>query len=277
MRSTAEWFSAWLDETLGGYRWPQGEGATPRYSVVVGKRTQDPRSGTRARGLHILYRGTAAVVRTRDIRTLARSLLADLPASGLAHRNDAIYLSAGAIAGDGAAAIVPGYFLTRLARLRRRAQMARVLLPGTITVALDRSGNRLVPVPGLAIPSGAFDRLVSMDDDADPRDERAFIDRPVPVGAVLTLGPSEISGLSPIARSLALYRWGARIVNLSAVGGSALESLGRLVAEVPTLQVGWQDPVGWLGPLGELLADPRGRARSAVERGTRSAVWEIRA
>lgn len=252
VRSTSEWFSAWLDEALGGYRRAQGDGSSPRYSVVVGKSYQDPRSGTRGRGLHILYRGTAAVVRTRDLRTLGRALLAELGAAGLAQRDDAIYLAAGAIMTPHAAAIVPSYFLSRLARLRRRAEMAGVLLPGTMTVALDGAGSRLLPMPALETPPGLLDRLAGPD---DAPDERAFVDRPVRVGAVLSLGPSAVGGLSPASRSLALYRWGARVVNLGVLGGPAVESLGRLVTEVPCLQVGWQDPVTWLGPLGELLSD----------------------
>jgi hypothetical protein len=235
------------------------EGSTPRYSVVVGKSYQDPRSGTRGRGLHILYRGTAAIVRTRDLRTLGRALLSELASAGLAQREDAIYLAAGAIMTQHAAAIVPSYFLSRLARLRRRAEMAGVLLPGTMTVALRGSGNRLLPLPSLDTPPGNLDRLAGPDDETD---ERAFVDRSTRVGAVLSLGPSAVGGLSPASRSLALYRWGARVVNLSVQGGPAIKSLGRLVTEVPCLQVGWQDPVTWLGPLGELLSDA-GPAREA--------------
>jgi hypothetical protein len=244
---------------------PVGEGSPPGYSVVVGKSHRDPRSGTRARGLHILYRGTAAVVRTRDLRTLGRALLANLGAAGLSDRKDAIYLSAGAIAGSGAAAIVPSYFLSRLARLRRRAEMAGVALPGTMAVALDASSNRLLPLPSLETPPGMLDRLAGVD---EALDERAFVDRPMPIGAVLSLGPSEIPGLSPAPRGVALYRWGTRVMNLDVLGGSAVESLGRLISEVPCLHVGWQDPVTWLGPLGEVLAhaakDPAAQSEGPV-------------
>jgi hypothetical protein len=262
VRSTAEWFSTWLDETLRRYRGEPAEGATPRYSVVVGRTTGDPRSGPR--GLHILYAGTAAVVRTRDLRTLARSLLAELGTTALAHRDDAIYLSAGTITAGGAAAILPSFFLSRLARLRRRAEMAGVLLPGTMMVALDLSGNRLLPVSSLDMDPDALDRLASLGGD-DTRDERAFIDEPVPVAAVLSLGPSEIRGLSPMSRSRALYRWGSRVVNLRVLGGPALESVGRLMDEVPCLQVGWEDPVDWFAPLADLLRDASDVHRREVD------------
>jgi hypothetical protein len=267
VRSTSEWFSAWLDEALEAYRRPSGEGSTPRYSVVVGKSYQDPRSGTRGHGLHILYRGTAAVVRTRDLRTLGRALLSDLGAAGFAERRDAIYLAGGAIMTPHAAAIVPSYFISRLARLRRRAEMAGVVLPGTMTVALDHKASRLLPLPSLETPPNVLDRLVGPD---DAPDARAFVDQPVRVGALLSLGPSAVGGLSSASRSIALYRWGTRVVNLGVLGGPAVESLAQLVTQVPCLQVGWQDPVSWLGPLGELLSYTREAHEEDLDEARRS-------
>lgn len=234
-------------------------------------------------GLHILYRGTAAIVRTTDIRQLARSLLAEISSGDLAERQDAIYLSAGAIVGAGSAAVVPSFFISQLARLRRRAQVAGVTLPGTTTVALDPASLSLVRTTAIVSDEELTGALAALPDGSEP-DARAIIAEPTRVGAILSLGPSEVPALQPFSRSLALYRWGGRVLNLRALGGGAIEPLGRLFLETPSLSVTWHDPRGWLEPLGVLLddpaADPAGdpAAGSADGHGrTRGALLEIRA
>lgn len=255
MRSTSRWFSAWLDHALDRFHTDGGTEGTPQYSVVVGEGAQGAPSGTRARKLHILYRGTAAIVRTRDLVTLSRALFLEMGAAGLADRDDAIYLAAGSIASitHDTSALVPGYFVARLARLRRRAELAGLLLPGSTTAALDLEAGRLIPLPGLEIRPGSFDLLPS-DPAAGERDDRAFIEKPTKLGAILSLGPSEAPGLTPMPKSLALYRWSAKILNLDVLGGAAVEALGRLVGETPCHMVGWQDPAAWLNVLGDTIA-----------------------
>jgi hypothetical protein len=265
VRSTSAWFSAWLDQALERFRSEGEDRGAPRYSVVLGEPKQGAMSGTRVRKLHILYRGTAAIVRTRDLRTLSRALFSELGSAGLAERDDAIYLAAGAIASSmhDASALVPGYFVARLARLRRRAELAGLLLPGSTTTALDLEGRRLVPLPRLEIRRDAFE-LLPRDPQDGERDDRAFIDRPVKLGALLSLGPSEASGLSPMPKGLALYRWSAKVLNLGVLGGAAVETLGRLVHEVPCHQVGWRDPATWLSVLDRAMTTtPDGERRRA--------------
>jgi hypothetical protein len=156
---------------------------------------------------------------------------------------------------------VPGYFVARLARLRRRAEISGLLLPGTTSVALDLSSGRLLPLPELDVLPDAISELTSARASHQP-DQRAFIDQPVELGAMLSLGPSAAPGLQPMPRALALYRWSAKVLNLARLEGRAIEGLGRYMEDLPCLQVGWQDPANWLGPLGDELASGTDRTAS---------------
>jgi hypothetical protein len=220
---------------------------------VVGGSGEGTSGRPKPRKLHILYRGTAAIVRTTDLQTIARALFGELSSAGLSERDDAIYLAAGALVGGSSAALVPGYFVARLARLRRRAEVSGLLLPGTTSVALDLESGRLLPLPELEVAPDALSQLTNGRASHQP-DPRAFIDHPVELGAMLSLGPSAAPGLQPMPRALALYRWSAKILNLATLEGRAVESLGRFIEDLPCLQVGWQDPANWLGALGDELA-----------------------
>jgi hypothetical protein len=228
---------------------------------VVGESVEGSSGRPKPRKLHILYRGTAAIVRTTDLQTLARALFGELGSAGLSERDDAIYLAAGALVGRSSAAVVPGYFVARLARLRRRAEISGLLLPGTTSVALDLGSGRLLPLPELDVTPDALSQLTNAHASHQP-DRRAFIDHPVELGAILSLGPSAAPGLQPMPRALALYRWSSKVLNLATLEGRAVEGLGRFIEDLPCLQVGWQDPANWLGPLGDELASGEARTRS---------------
>jgi hypothetical protein len=257
LRSTSVRFSEWLDGALARYAVGSETASSHHYSIVVGEPVEGPMTRPRGRKLHILYRGTAAIVRTTDIHTLCRALFCELGASALAERDDAIYLAAGALVGRDGAALVPGYFVSRLARLRRRAELSGLLLPGSTAVALDLDGRHVLPLPELEVHPDALPQLAATGLSSQ-RDERGFIDRPIELGAMLSLGPSEVPGLQPAAAALSLYRWSAKVINLATLGGRAVETLGRVMGEVPSLQVGWQDPATWLGALGDSLASTSG-------------------
>jgi len=228
---------------------------------VVGGSGEGSSGRPKPRKLHILYRGTAAIVRTTDLQTLARALFGELSSASLSERDDAIYLSAGALVGRDSAAIVPGYFVARLARLRRRAEISGLLLPGTTSVALDLASGRLLPLPELEVPPDALSQLTNARASHQP-DQRAFIDHPVELGAILSLGPSAAPGLQPMPRALALYRWSSKVINLAKLEGRAVEGLGRFIEDLPCLQVGWQDPASWLGALGDELTSGADRTAS---------------
>jgi hypothetical protein len=255
VRSTSTWFSEWLDHALGSYV-IDAKPDSFHYSIVVGESGEGSSGRPKPRKLHILYRGTAAIVRTTDLQTIARALFGELSAASLSEREDAIYLSAGALVGGASAALVPGYFVARLARLRRRAEISGLLLPGTTSVALDLESRRLLPLPELEVPPDALSRLADGRASHQP-DHRSFIDQPVELGAMLSLGPSAAPGLQPIARALTLYRWSAKVLNLAKLGGPAVEGLGRALEDLPCFQVGWQDPANWLGALGHELGSDR--------------------
>ena len=228
---------------------------------MVGESAEGSSGRPKPRKLHILYRGTAAIVRTTDLQTIARSLFGELSSASLSERDDAIYLSAGALVGGTSAALVPGYFVARLARLRRRAEVSGLLLPGTTSVALDLASGRLLPLPELEVSPDALSQLTNGRASHQP-DQRAFIDQPVELGAMLSLGPSAAPGLQPISRALTLYRWSAKVLNLAKLESRAVEGLGRIIEGLPCFQVGWQDPANWLGALGDEFASGAARTTS---------------
>ena len=228
---------------------------------MVGESGEGSSGRPKPRKLHILYRGTAPIVRTTDLRTIARALFGELSTAALSERDDAIYLSAGALVGGASAALVPGYFVARLARLRRRAEISGLLLPGTTSVALDLQSGRLLPLPELEVAPDALSHLTN-GRATHQLDERAFIDQPVELGAMLSLGPSAAPGLQPISRAVTLYRWSAKVLNLAKLQGRAVEGLGRVIEDLPCFQVGWQDPANWLGALGDELASGTDRTTS---------------
>src|SRR5918996_1219946 len=127
IRTTSERFGAWLGDALAAHLGP--EEGPPRYSIVVGDR-----STRRRREYDILYRGCAAVVRTRHRRTMVESLLSELEAWTFRDREDAVFLRMAPIAAHGAVALVPPYVANAIIGMGRRSEKAGITLPAQLHV-----------------------------------------------------------------------------------------------------------------------------------------------
>jgi hypothetical protein len=233
VRTTSRVFGAWLDQALSAHRVQEESGT--EYSIVVDGGVADGGLGEEGRDeqrslrrYHILYRGTAPLVRTLHLTVLGRALLAELAFPLLAEREDAVFVRAAPVRLNGSAALAPWWVVPYLGELGRRVDRAGLGLPATTWVAVDPGSGRVVPAPpALNVSRGSLAQL----DRAGPTDLEAplFVDRPLDVAAVFAHLEQD-TVIQPAPRSLALQTLAGAAANLTRMGGDALEGLGRLVA-----------------------------------------------
>jgi hypothetical protein len=247
VRTTSDRFGAWIDEVLAHRRRARWRDAD--YSIVVGEADLPGR-----RDYHVLYRGIAPILRTRDLGTLARAFLEDAESHAFAGRRDAVYLEASLLAGPGGIALIPAAFTPGLGGLNRRAERLGVTLPGTTWVALDPASGRAVPVrTALGVPEDAVTRLIAP---LAPRPDRFFVDEPTRVGTVCLVHDDPQAAVLDISRSTVLYRLAAVSRNLTRLGArGTLEALGSLAAGASCLAI----PAMRAGPALETVAGFVGR------------------
>jgi hypothetical protein len=224
IRTDSMEFCGWLDRTFRRYRVAGDE--YPRYSVLIaGAKGED--SGKQ---FNILYKQTMALVRTMDLSTLARALLAEMESLSFRERDDAIYAEVGMLTTNGTRALVPGRFTSFLGRLgRRQIERAGVTLPGSMYVAVDPESGRAIPAPPtLKIPEDAFDRLGEIGP-TDGSSDRVFVDEPSPVDVVFWVDNMSEVPFHPVARGFVLSRLWTWTVNAPKIGRTAVEGLARLV------------------------------------------------
>jgi len=239
VRSTSHAFGEWIDHALSAYRvdGPREEEDDPYWAVVVRDGPgDDDRVGKR---FNILYRGTWDVVRSLDVRAVARAFLLEVETILFPTREDAIFLEAAAVRAPGGTLLVPYLMVPGLARAARRVQRADLVPPGAMTVAIDPGSGRLVPVPsGLELPDDLDERLDRVFP-PDPGDPRAFVDEELAVGAVLTYGPLPEAGVVHGSRAETLLSLAPSVRNLARLGGRGVEGLARLVAAAHCYRATW--------------------------------------
>jgi hypothetical protein len=228
IRSTSQAFGAWLDRSLAAYRSDVETEWT--YSVVVPEdaiSVEAPNGEvTRRRRLSILYWGIRPLVRTLDVRELARALLLQLEALLLPERDDAIYVRASLVPGEDANVLMPSQVTAYLHRkMRRRAERAHLSLPLAPFVAVDPSSGRVVPFrPMLRLPAEALEAFPG---EGDGQYGEPVVETQIDV--VWTVGSRTEVVLEPMTRGTSLRNLAGALVNLPLVGRDGLEGLGRLV------------------------------------------------
>jgi hypothetical protein len=223
VRSTSSAFAIWLSDVLGSYAVDDVEDYL--YSMVI---PEPPPDGS-AKEFCILYKGSAAILRTLDPVTLGRGFLAELEGLGSHERQDAVYLMASLIDVSGAPALVPSSIAPGLAKLGRRAAKLGVGVPGELSVAIDIETASVVPIRSLLdLPHDALDRLAV----ACPwrgKDGLRFVQAPEVVRAILVPARNPETPLQPSRKGYALANLAGWTLNLEKVGGPGLEALGRFV------------------------------------------------
>jgi hypothetical protein len=224
IRTDSMAFCDWLDRTFRRYRVAGDE--YPRYSILI----SGAKGETSGKSFNILYKQTSALVRTMDLSTLARALVAEMESLSYRERGDAIYTELGMLTTNGTRALVPGRFTSFLGRLgHRQIQRAGVTLPGSMYVAVDPESGRAVPAPPhLKIPEDAFERLAEIGP-TNGSSDRVFVDEPLPVDVVFWVDNMSQVPFHPVSRGFVLSRLWTWTVNAGVIGKTAVEGLTRLV------------------------------------------------
>jgi hypothetical protein len=217
-------FCGWLDRTFR--RYSVAGDAYARYSVLIA----GAKGESSGKQFNILYKQTMAMVRTMDLSTLARALLAEMEALSFRERDDAIYTEVGMLTANGTKALVPGRFTSFLGRLgRRQIERAGVSLPGTMYVTVDPDSGQAVPAPPiLKIPEDAFQRLGEIGP-TNGSSDRVFVDEPSSVDVVFWVDNMSEVPFHPVSRGFVLGRLWTWTVNAPKIGKTAVEGLARLV------------------------------------------------
>ena len=225
IRSTSPAFGAWLSDVLIAYEVDDVEEYL--YSVVM----PEPPADGRPKEFCILYKGSAAILRTLDPVTLGRGLLAELEGLGFHQREDALYMIASIVDVNGVPALVPSQIVPGLARLGRRAAKLGVGIPGEQTVCIDVETASVVPIrKSLEVPTDALERLAV----ACPwqgRDGLRFVQGPEVVKAILVPARDPETEWQQSRKGYTLANLAGWTLNLEKVGGRGLEALGRFVQQ----------------------------------------------
>jgi hypothetical protein len=249
VRSNSARAGRWLDECLDGYR--ISEQAEPYYSILLAEGA----SPGPVKRFHVLYRESTALTNTLDLSALANTFLLDLEFFLFPEREDALFVEAAFLSVGGRLVLMPSVIPSYLATLGRGLlKRARVLLPMATRVAIDPSSGKLVPIrPRLDIPDGAAERF-AVPSPASGRDDRILVQAPSHVELVVRLGTAD-EELTPISRANTAQWLASHTINLPAVGGRALEGIGRLVESARCYELRSGGPRDILDSLSAVLAD----------------------
>ncbi len=221
VRTTSEAFGDWVEYTLAKYRLDAP--VDPTYSFLVGDG-----SGALRQRTHIYYKNSYAVVRTRDLFTLGKTLLAEVESISFDERADATYGEFALVGADDRIALVPSVLVAYISLLGRRLERSGLILPAEMTVAIDNDSGMVVPVPPhLDVPDDALARLKQIAP-GNGAGDRFSVTHPLEPDLVCTIGLGE-ERLRPVSRARALYCLAPYVRNLSALGAGALDGLALLV------------------------------------------------
>jgi hypothetical protein len=227
VRSTSEPFIDWVDLVFSDHI--LDEELKAYYSIVVPEEQQGAVRSVKE--FSILYRGSATVLRSLHVPSVAEAFLKEVESLSFFERDDAIYAAVLPVQSNGTTAIVPETIVSALGSLGRKVRRAKISLPIPGAVAIDPDTGRLVPPPvHLDLPADALDRL-SQFVPAGGEGDRTRVDGPVDPDLILVWSwePSEMA-LVPVSRARAVHALTQLILNLDKVGQSALDALANMVS-----------------------------------------------
>jgi hypothetical protein len=247
VRTTSERFWSWLDPTLAAYR--STEKSIPVYSIVTGEDTAAGRTGVAKETYHILYKGTIAIARTRDIRTLVETFRSDLEGYFFEDRDDAIFADMSVVSKGGVSALVPASIVPFIGTLgHRRVDRAGLTFPAETAVAIEPGTGRVIPIERrVQLPEGWMDRLAQTMS-LNGRDPRGIVDQPTSIDVVMSIGWGD-EPLVPVTKGIALYRLATHVMNLELLGGDAVADLIPVVQEARCYEMASLKPAQMLAAL----------------------------
>jgi hypothetical protein len=250
VRTTSFAFAEWVDYVLGAYRIEQDFEDDPYFSIVVEDGAPSVAGGKR---FHILYRRTAAVVRSMDLGTIRRAFLTEIERLRMPLRDDALMLDAAVANVSGCSVLIPGYLVPTLSSLGRRAGREGIVLPGHSTVQVDAEGCVVPLVSVLDVPSDALevhDGRLSL----GMGDDRFTIERPMRVELVVQLAHEPEVFLRSVSRGSVLHRLATQTMNLPQLGGRALGPLRQLLTSASSYETSWTGERRYLDSLSAAVA-----------------------
>jgi hypothetical protein len=247
VRSTSSALDAALRAALAAHLAPDVE-APPNYSVQLAER-----SASGPTGFHFLYRSSAAVVRTRDVRRVARGLITHLAS----HRDDVApgllrVHGVTLVAGD-SAVLAPAVLRQWLELIERPLNVRGVRIADTPWALLDPGRAELVvPEPSLVVDRRALDGLGALGGDRDRPDP------PVGPGRYPLVGWA-FAGSGPdgrITRAQAVMH--ALQLSIGAVASRrdevqrVLDGFASIVRQIEPRAIAWARPADVVAPLAAL-------------------------
>jgi hypothetical protein len=241
VRSTSPGFGEWVRYALGGYRvdGPRDADGDPLYALIV-EDDASP-SGRAAKRLHIFYYGTFGIIRTLDVMAVARSFITEIESLTFPIRDDAVYLEASLIRGQGRTVLIPALMVPDVSSAGRRIRGSiDVALPAHMSIALDPASGHAVPVSRtLDVPADVLEVVGDFVPVGSPEDARAVVDRELAIDRVVMIANGGEPGLSPVSRGAVLYELARSIRNLAMVGGDGVTTIARLLAGADVVKARW--------------------------------------
>jgi hypothetical protein len=251
IRTTSEPFWGWLESALAEHR--SAETSIPVYSIVTG---DGPAKGAMAKErYHILYKGTIAIARTRDIETLAQTFRSDLESYLFEDREDAIFADMNVVSRGGINALVPASIVPFFGTLgHRRLDRAGLTLPAETSVALEPGTGRVIPIPRKVHLAEGWRELLAETFPPNGRDPRVVVEEPTRVDIVVSVGWGD-EPLAPVSKGIGLYRLATHVVNLELLGGEAVGNLVPVIEGARCFEMASAKPAEMLGALLRMFDD----------------------
>jgi len=198
---------------------------------------------------HILYKGTIAIAKTTDVRSLVHTFRSDLESYLFDDRNDAIFADMNVVSLGGINALIPGTIVPFIGTLgRRRLVRTGLSLPAETCVALEPGTPLVVPIrPGVELSDGWLEQLAAAVP-VDGSDPRAVVEGPTAIHVIVSIGWGD-EPVASVSKGLALYRLASHIANLELLGGEAVANLLPLVEQARCFEVAAAKPAAMLDAL----------------------------
>jgi hypothetical protein len=245
IRTTSERFWGWLESALAEHR--TARTSIPVYSIVTGE--GPGKGGVAKERYHILYKGTIAIARTRDMQTLVETFRSDLESYLFEDRDDAIFADMNVVSRGGLNALVPASIVPFIGTLgHRRLDRSGLTLPAETAVALEPGTGQVMPIPRrIQLADGWRERLA----EAFPPnggDGRVIVEQSTRVDVVVSIGWGE-EPLVPVSRGLGLYRLASHVPNLELLGGQTVADLVPVVEGARCFEMASTKPAQMLAAL----------------------------
>jgi hypothetical protein len=172
---------------------------------------------------------------------IARSFVSEIESLTFPIRDDAVYLEASVIRGQGRTVLIPALMVPDVSSAGRRIRISVDLaLPAHMSIALDRASGHVIPVSRtLDMPDDVLDVVADHVPVGPQEDARAVVDRELAIDRVVMIANGGEPGLVPASRGPVLFELARSIRNLAKVGGDGVTTIANLVAGADVVKARW--------------------------------------